>query len=100
MDPYFVNAVNMLQELALLSCGNYLQEVREYTKDAISDSIKPELTDEIVGGFDVNKPFTYQIAFDVEPVLTWKSPYKGLKVRSGQHASHTVCNICRHTSTC
>lgn len=61
-------------------CSNYLQEVKEYTKDAISDSIVPELTDEIVASFDVEKAFTYQVGFDVQPTLSWKSPYKGLKV--------------------
>ena len=60
--------------------SHYVQEEKGYTKDAISESIKPELTDEIVAGFEVDKPFTYQLGYDVQPTLTWKSPYKGLKV--------------------
>lgn len=65
----------------------YLQEVAAYTKDAISESIMPVgLTDEKVGAFDVTKPFTYQIEFDLPPKLTWRRPYKGLRVRRA--ASH------------
>ena len=51
------------------------------TADAISDSIVPdELTDDMVKAFDVEKPFTYAIVFDLEPKLRWTQPYKGLKV--------------------
>lgn len=69
---------------AVLSLRQWqLQETLEYTKDAISDSVAPEgLTDETIAAFDANKPFTYQIGFDVQPVLRWKGSYKGLKVRS------------------
>lgn len=72
------------QLLAIFFCigVGYLQEVAAYTKDAISESIMPVgLTDEKVGAFDVTKPFTYQIEFDLPPKLTWRRPYKGLKVR-------------------
>ena len=59
----------------------YLQEIKELTADAISDSVRPDnLTDEMVMAFDVTKPFTYQIVYDVEPILKWKQPYKGMKV--------------------
>ena len=52
-----------------------------YTKDAISETIMPvDLVEEKVLAFDVNKPFTYQIEFAFEPRLSWKRPYKGLKV--------------------
>ena len=59
----------------------YLQEIKELTADAISDSVRPDnLTDEMVMAFDVTKPFTYQIVYDVEPILKWKQPYQGMKV--------------------
>ena len=57
------------------------QQVVELTADAISESIKPDLSDETVQAFDVAKPFTYQLVFDFQPTLTWKQPYKGMKVR-------------------
>lgn len=57
------------------------EEIKELTADAISDSVRPDnLTDEMVMAFDVTKPFTYQIVYDVEPILKWKQPYKGMKV--------------------
>lgn len=62
-------------------CAGYLQEVAAYTKNAISESIMPVgLSDEKVQAFDVTKPFTYQIEYDLPPQLTWRHPYKGLKV--------------------
>ena len=59
-----------------------------YTKNAISESIMPvNLSDEKVQAFDVSKPFTYQIEFDLSPQLTWRRPYKGLKVGQAQYSS-------------
>ncbi|KAL3161045.1 hypothetical protein ABBQ38_009428 [Trebouxia sp. C0009 RCD-2024] len=56
-------------------------EVGAYTKDAITETIMPvDLKEEKVLAFDVNEPFTYQIEFAFQPVLSWKRPYKGLKV--------------------
>ena len=52
--------------------------------DAISESIVPELTDEMVQAFDMAKPFTYQLVFDLQPTLTWKQPYQGMKVKHHQ----------------
>ena len=59
--------------------------------DAISESIEPELTDEMVQAFDVAKPFTYQLVFDLQPTLTWKQPYQGMKVKHHQacQAAHS-----------
>ncbi len=57
-----------------------MQEVVDLTAHALSDSIIPDLTDDLVKAFDVDKPFTYQLVYDVEPKLTWKQPYKGMKV--------------------
>lgn len=48
------------------------------------------LSDEKVQAFDVSKPFTYQIEFDLPPQLTWRHPYKGLKVRPPQYSSQAV----------
>ena len=60
-----------------------MQEVTALTKDAISETIMPvDITDEKVKEFDVNKPFSYQIAFDLPPQLTWARPYKGIKVQT------------------
>ncbi|KAL0050013.1 hypothetical protein WJX82_002734 [Trebouxia sp. C0006] len=55
-------------------------EVVSLSADAISESIEPELTDEMVQAFDVAKPFTYQLVFDIQPTLRWKQPYQGMKV--------------------
>ena len=58
-----------------------MQEIKGLTADAISESIGPDqLTEERIAAFDPEKPFTYCIAFDLEPKLTWKQSYKGLKV--------------------
>ena len=43
------------------------------------------LSDEKVQAFDISKPFTYQIEFDLPPQLTWRRPYKGLKVRQARN---------------
>ena len=67
----------LLRNQHVLCC---LQQVTELTADAISESIKPDLSDEMVQAFDVAKPFTYQLVFDLQPTLTWKQPYKGMKV--------------------
>ena len=72
-------------------CAGYLQEVAAYTKNAISESIMPVgLSDEKVQAFNVSKPFTYQIEFDLPPQLTWRHPYKGLKVGQHQYSSQAV----------
>lgn len=68
----------------VLACtfAQCLQAVTAYTKDAISETIMPVgLTDEKLLTFDVSKPFTYQIEFTFPPRLSWKRPYKGLKVQ-------------------
>ena len=59
--------------------------------NAISESIEPELTDEMVQAFDVAKPFTYRLVFDLQPTLTWKQPYQGMKVKHHQacQAAHS-----------
>lgn len=74
-------------QFAGTSHARCLQEVAAYTKNAISDSIMPVgLSDEKVQAFDVTKPFTYQIEFDLPPQLTWKRSYKGLKVKRALHS--------------
>lgn len=56
-------------------------EMGAYTKDAISETIQPvDLDADKVLAFDVNKPFTYQIEFAFQPTVSFKRPYKGLKV--------------------
>ena len=56
------------------------------------------LSDEKVQAFDVSKPFTYQIEFDLPPELTWRRPYKGLKVRPPQHSSWAVAAFSQHAA--
>lgn len=60
-----------------------------YTKDAISETIQPvDLDADKVLAFDVNKPFTYQIEFAFQPTVSFKRPYKGLKVKWS-----TICKL-------
>jgi len=76
-----------------------VQEVVSLSADAISESIEPELTDEMVQAFDVAKPFTYQLVFDIQPTLRWKQPYQGMKVKHHQacHAVRSYIHTCTHS---
>lgn len=67
--------------------------------NAISESIEPELTDEMVQAFDVAKPFTYRLVFDLEPTLTWKQPYQGMKVKHHRacQAAHSYIHSFVHS---
>jgi len=67
--------------------------------DAISESIEPDLTEEMVQAFDVAKPFTYQLVFDLQPTLTWKQPYKGMKVKHHE-ACQAACSYILPTVFC
>ena len=67
-----------------------MQEVEDLGADAISESLAPNITEEMIHAFDTTKPFTYQFVFDVAPKLRWKKSYKGLEVPS-------LLTICSYT---